>query len=76
MQEAFTCAWGCSFEVGYPMVAGTYYQKWGRGEIEYVYLANSQVAFVGDDLVLTKKTNIKFWCTLRLLFKNIHALCL
>ncbi len=55
MQEAFTCAWGCSFEVGDFVVADSYYQKWGCGENEYVYLANSQVAYVGDDLVLTWK---------------------
>ncbi len=32
VQEAFTCAWGCTFESGDYVVSNTYYQKWGRGE--------------------------------------------
>ncbi len=55
VQVAFTCAWGCSFEVGDYVVVGTYYQKWGHGENGYVYLANSQVAYVGANLILACK---------------------
>ncbi len=28
---------------------------WGHGELSYVYLSNSQVAFIDDDLVLACK---------------------
>ncbi len=55
MQETFTWSWGNKFEVGDQVVANTYYQKRGHGELSYVYLSNSQVAFIDVDLVLACK---------------------
>ncbi len=43
------------FEVGDQVLAGTYYQKWGRGEFSYVHLCSSQVTFIHVDLVLVYK---------------------
>jgi hypothetical protein len=42
----FTCKWGEEFEVGDEALAGTYYQRWGRGESSYVLLKNSQTVFM------------------------------
>ncbi len=55
LQEAFTCAWGCTFEITDYVVSSTYYQKWGHNKNNYVCLTNSQVVFLTIDLVLTSK---------------------
>ncbi len=47
----FACVWGCEFEMGNYVVAKTYYQKWGKGNQSYVYLNNSNIAYVDAHLV-------------------------
>jgi hypothetical protein len=45
-----------NFDVGDHVITSIYYQKWGCGEISgYVFLANSQLAFVYTHLVLACK---------------------
>ena len=55
VKEAFECVWGGSFEVGNCVVAGTYYQRWGRTDKTYVYLNESRVAHVNADAVIASK---------------------
>ncbi len=59
--EPFACVWGCEFEMGNYVVARTYYQKWGKGNQSYVYLINSNIAYVDAHLVKA----IKFPMTLQ-----------
>lgn len=51
VREAFDCVWGSSFHAGDSVVAGTYYQRWGRSNRSYVYLSESRLAYVSADLV-------------------------
>jgi hypothetical protein len=40
VKEDYIHAWSTNFRVGDVVVVGTYYQKWGRSEISYVFLHN------------------------------------
>lgn len=51
VHEDFLCPWGEDFEKGDFVVAGTYYQKYGRGSNTYVYLAESRLAHISAHLV-------------------------
>lgn len=55
VEEDFVCAWGTSFKKGdYAIaeaIAGSYYQKYGRGRNTYVLLNKSVVAHVEAHLV-------------------------
>lgn len=53
--ESFKCVWGCEFEVGDLAVGGTYYQKWGSSNKSYVYLSESNVAYIPPHLVCASK---------------------
>jgi hypothetical protein len=56
VQNSFMGPWGGEFDVGNHVIASIYYQKWGHSENDgYVFLANSQLAFVDTYLVLTCK---------------------
>lgn len=46
VEEDFICPWGESFQKGDFAVAGTYYQKYGRGSNTFVYLERSVQAHV------------------------------
>ena len=52
VREKFTCVWGGQFEVGEYVIAGTYYQKWGKSQNSYVYLRDSRVAYLNATLVI------------------------
>lgn len=58
VRENFKCVWGGEFERGQYVLAGTYYQKWGNSEKSFVYLRNSQLAYIDADLVLACKFNM------------------
>jgi hypothetical protein len=51
----FTYKWGEEFEVGDEALAGTYYQRWGRGESSYVLLKNSETVFMHPKYVRVVK---------------------
>ncbi len=53
--QRFTCPWGGEFDVGDHVIVGIYYQKWGCGDNGYVFLGNSQLAFVYTHLVIAWK---------------------
>lgn len=55
IKEPFECIWRGSFEVGTCIVAGTYYQRWGRTDRTYVYLNESRVFYVNADLIIACK---------------------
>jgi hypothetical protein len=55
VKEAFECVWEGSFEVGNCVVAGTYYQRWGRSDRTYVYLNEFRVAYINADAVIACK---------------------
>jgi hypothetical protein len=57
MKEAFECIWGGRFEAGNSVVAGTYYQRWGRSNKSYVYLSDSRITYVSADLVKACKAS-------------------
>jgi hypothetical protein len=40
--KSFKCKWGETFNVGDKVVAGKYYQKWGRSESNYVLLRKGE----------------------------------
>lgn len=48
----FKCAWGPEFEAGDFVIRGNYYQKWNNG---YVFLSNSQPAYIDAHLVVHGK---------------------
>lgn len=58
VSKRFTCVWGCSFEPGDYCVRGTYYQKWGRGPQSYVFLCQSQPAYLPFECVKQIKFNM------------------
>jgi hypothetical protein len=49
--EEFQCVWGNKFDVGDHVLEGVYFQNWGYGARNYVYLDNSRAAFVHSHLV-------------------------
>jgi hypothetical protein len=56
VKENFECPWGGRFEVGDHVISTTYYQKWGRRELQnYVFLRTSQPAHVDASIVLACK---------------------
>jgi hypothetical protein len=59
VKEPFECVWRGSFEVGNCVVAGTYYQRWGRTDMTYVFLNESRVFYVNADLVIACKFLIR-----------------
>jgi hypothetical protein len=46
--------WGNIFEVGQYAIEGFYYQRWGRGSRNYVYLSGSHPAYLHPDSVKAK----------------------
>jgi hypothetical protein len=46
VKEDFIDAWNTNFRVGDVVVVGTYYQKWVRGETNYVFLQNFPIVFL------------------------------
>jgi hypothetical protein len=44
-----------SFEIDDHVMVGIYYQKWGCAKNYYLHLANSQMVYLGVDLVVA-------WC--------------
>jgi hypothetical protein len=46
VKEDFIDVWSTNFRIGDVVEVGTYYQKWGRGEISYVFLRNSPIVFL------------------------------
>jgi hypothetical protein len=54
VQTAFQCVWGNIFEVGEYAIEGFYYQRWGRGSRNYVYLSGSHPAYLHPDSVKAK----------------------
>ncbi len=46
VEKDFTCQWGIKFKVCDVIVARKYYQKWGLGEINYVFLKNIPTIFL------------------------------
>jgi hypothetical protein len=50
--KLFKYAWGCSFEINDHVMVGIYYQKWGCVKNYYVHFANSQMVYLGVDLVV------------------------
>jgi hypothetical protein len=44
--ESFRCMLGCEFVAGDLAVGGTYYQKWGSNNKSYVYLSESNAAYI------------------------------
>lgn len=59
VKAPFECVWGGSFDVGDFVVAGTYYQRWGRTDKTYVYLSESRVAYVNAESVVACKFQMK-----------------
>jgi hypothetical protein len=55
VRESFSCVWGCDFEAGDLAIGGTYYQKWGSSNKSYVYLSESNVAYIHAHLVCASK---------------------
>ena len=56
LTEDLQCSWGGQFKAGDSVISGTYYQKWGRTNLQnFVYLSNSQVAHVDATIVLACK---------------------
>jgi hypothetical protein len=53
--EDFECVWGNRFEVGDHVVEGIYFQNWGAGSQNYVYLSGSCLAFIHSHLVKATK---------------------
>lgn len=51
VHESFQCVWGCHFDVGDHVVTLTYYQKWGRGSQNYVFLNQSRTTYIDAHLV-------------------------
>jgi hypothetical protein len=58
VQRAFTCVWGNRFEVGDHAIEGIYHQKWRRGAHNYVFLDDSDPAYVHSHLVKCTKFDL------------------
>jgi hypothetical protein len=54
VREDFEYVWGNKFEVGDHAIEGIYYQRWGRGLQNYVYLTSSYPANIHSHLVKAK----------------------
>jgi hypothetical protein len=46
--------WGNSFAAGDSVVEGIYYQRWGQGERNYVFLSNLYLAYINPHSVKAK----------------------
>jgi hypothetical protein len=55
VRESFTCVWGCEFEAGDLAIGGAYYQKWDSSNKSYVYLNESNAAYIHAHLVCASK---------------------
>jgi hypothetical protein len=53
--ESFRYVWGCEFVAGDLAVGGTYYQKRGSSSKSYVYLSESNVAYIHTHLLCASK---------------------
>ena len=53
--ESFRCVWGCEFVVGDLVIGSTYYQKWSSSNKSYVYLCESNVAYIYAHLLCASK---------------------
>jgi hypothetical protein len=47
--------WGCEFIAGDLAIGGTYYQKWGSSNKSFVYLSESNVAYIHAHLLCASK---------------------
>ena len=56
IEVQFTSAWGEQFNVGDLVVEARYYQKWGTGNRNYIFMSKSCVAIVHVDHL----KNVKF----------------
>jgi hypothetical protein len=55
VHRAFECVWKNTFDVGQYAIEGFYYQRWGRGSRNYVYLSGSHPAYLYLDFVKARR---------------------